>query len=139
MIPHLRTHGAVLYPWQEKQESDRYQHADCYRGEVTTTALKHCLMVAGVHLKASELTAVDRAFRSISRPEMIAWKDFCKAAVDDMERSSPSGVVFDHVCSSMLSFRRRHVCLNVPRVGTSHVLRWVLRGSTSRQASSCLI
>lgn len=53
-----------------------------YRGEVTCTAMRHCLVLAGVRLTSPELAAVDSAFRSTTRPEMIGWRDICRAAVD---------------------------------------------------------
>ncbi|CAB1116756.1 unnamed protein product [Ectocarpus sp. CCAP 1310/34] len=51
-------------------------------GEVTCTAMRHCLVLADVRLTSPELAAVDSAFRSTTRPEMIGWRDICKAAVD---------------------------------------------------------
>lgn len=49
---------------------------------MTGTSLRHCLVLAGVRLTTPELVAVDKSFRSVRRPETIAWQDFCKAAVD---------------------------------------------------------
>ncbi|CAM9108925.1 unnamed protein product [Ectocarpus sp. 12 AP-2014] len=51
-------------------------------GEVTCTAMRHCLVLAGVCLTSPELAAVDSAFRSTTRPEMIGWRDICRGAVD---------------------------------------------------------
>ncbi|CAM9155142.1 unnamed protein product, partial [Ectocarpus sp. 4 AP-2014] len=51
-------------------------------GEVTCTAMRHCLVLADVRLTSPELAAVDSAFRSTTRPEMIGWRDICRAAVD---------------------------------------------------------
>ena len=58
------------------------------RGEVTSTAMRHCLVVAGANLTQPELMALDSSFRSTTRPEMIAWKDFCRAAVETSKRAS---------------------------------------------------
>lgn len=51
-------------------------------GEVTRTAMRHCLVLAGVRLTSLELAAVDQSFRSTTRPEMIGWKEICRAAVE---------------------------------------------------------
>lgn len=55
---------------------------------MTSTAMRHCLAVVGATLTQSELMALDSSFRSTSRPEMIAWKDFCRAAVAAARRPS---------------------------------------------------
>lgn len=65
-------------------------------GEVTRTAMRHCLVLAGVRLTSLELSAVDQSFRSTTRPEMIGWKAICRAAVEvcdggGLGRSSGSG------------------------------------------------
>ncbi|CAN0300802.1 unnamed protein product [Laminaria digitata] len=54
--------------------------------------MRHCLVVAGASLTQPELMALDSSFRSTTRPEMIAWKDFCRAAVEISKRAT-SGVM----------------------------------------------
>lgn len=44
--------------------------------------MRHCLVLAGVRLTSLELSAVDQSFRSTTRPEMIGWRDICRAAVE---------------------------------------------------------
>jgi len=61
------------------------------RGEITCTAMRHCLVLAGIRLTSPELNAVDQSFRSTARPEMIYWRDICKAAVDACNGGSTHG------------------------------------------------
>lgn len=86
---------------------DVYQNENLIRsswtirsGEVTTTAMHHCLVLAGVRLTSVELAAVDQSFRSTTRPEMIGWRDICRAAVEvcnggGLGSSGSGGVVDD--------------------------------------------
>lgn len=56
-------------------------HTPCAnRGEVSCTAMRHCLVLAGVRLTSPELLALDKAFRSHTRPETIGWQDLCRVA-----------------------------------------------------------
>eukprot|EP00752_Nemacystus_decipiens_P004962 g4515.t1 len=65
------------------QLEDLLAHEDMLKtGEVTHTAMRHCLVLAGVRLTSLELAAVDQSFRSTKRPEMIGWRDICRAAVE---------------------------------------------------------
>eukprot|EP00903_Cladosiphon_okamuranus_P012495 g11700.t1 len=65
------------------QLEDFLAHEDTLKtGEVTRTAMRHSLVLAGVRLTSLELSAVDQSFRSATRPEMIGWKDICRAAVE---------------------------------------------------------
>ena len=48
---------------------------------MTCPAMRHCLVLAGVRLTSPELMALERAFRSPTRPETITWQDLCRTAI----------------------------------------------------------
>ncbi|CAN0405098.1 unnamed protein product [Ascophyllum nodosum] len=57
------------------------QEDDLNTGHVTCPAMRHCLVLAGVCLTSPELMALERAFRSPTRPETITWQDLCRTAI----------------------------------------------------------
>jgi len=51
-------------------------------GDLTTSKFKNGLARAGVNLTATELLALESQFRSIKRPDMVAWREFLQAVND---------------------------------------------------------
>lgn len=85
--PQQRQNGITFNDDSDNHHHHHHHYNDTnnsnpYRGEVTCTAMRHCLVLAGVRLTSPELAAVDSAFRSTTRPEMFGWRDICRAAVD---------------------------------------------------------